>query len=205
MPHHCSTICLVGNTINHGERGGRGIWEAGGKGSPSWIRVTYYWETHLWEEPPVGPGVRRKVCVPVVVHKEGGVSPGAGSRHCAPIYQAQCVPPWDAGDQATLSKATTDLLGFLAPSVLELTSCSGPDTSETPIIHPAHCSQLRRVSSQGSSCLKLAMPQPSALVQYFLLVLQAVRVRAHWLPFGMNKAQVSAFESKLTADTFQPC
>lgn len=115
MPHHCSTICLVGNTMNHGERGGRGIWEAGGKGSPSWIRVTYYWETHLWEEPPVGPGVRRKVCVPVVVHKEGGVSPGAGSRHCAPIYQAQCVPPWDAGDQATLSKATTDLLGFFGP------------------------------------------------------------------------------------------
>lgn len=31
-PHHCGTICLVGNTINHGEGGGKGIWEVGGEG-----------------------------------------------------------------------------------------------------------------------------------------------------------------------------
>lgn len=32
MPHHCSTICLMDNTINHGKGDGRGIWEAGGEG-----------------------------------------------------------------------------------------------------------------------------------------------------------------------------
>jgi len=32
MPRHCSTVCLVGNTMNHGEGGGRGIWEVGGEG-----------------------------------------------------------------------------------------------------------------------------------------------------------------------------
>lgn len=32
MPHQCDTVCLVGNTMNHGEGDGRGIWEAGGEG-----------------------------------------------------------------------------------------------------------------------------------------------------------------------------
>lgn len=83
--------------------------------------------------------------------------------------------------------------------MLEFVSCSGPDTSEMPIFRPAHCSQVRRFSSQGSSCLELAVPQPNALVQYFLLVLQAVRVRAYSLPLGMNQAQVSAFGKQINS------
>lgn len=45
----------------------------------------------------MGPGVRSKVCMPVVVHKEGGESPGAGSLQCPAgtlINHDQCVPPW---------------------------------------------------------------------------------------------------------------
>lgn len=67
----------------------------------------------------------------------------------------------------TFAKATMDSLGFLAPSVLGFRSCSGPATSEMLIVHPAHCSELCRVSSQGSSWLELAVPQPSCLCPVF--------------------------------------
>lgn len=60
MRQHCGTICIVGNTIDHGERGRRGIWEVGGKGLLPWISVSCYWEAHLWGEPCKGPGVQHK-------------------------------------------------------------------------------------------------------------------------------------------------
>ena len=114
--------------------------------------------------------------------------------------------PRDTGGQANTFQSDHGLVGdFWLPQCWEFMSCFGPDASEMLIIHPALCFQLHRVSSQVSLCLELAVPQPSVLVQYFLLVLQAVRVRTRWLPLGTNKAQVLAFESKLTADTFQPC
>lgn len=85
--------------------------------------------------------------------------------------------------QANICQSNHGLVGvFLAPSVLGFRSCSGPATLEMLTVHPAHCSLLCRVSSQGSSWLELAVPQPSAFVQCFLLVLQAVRPRACCLP-----------------------
>lgn len=98
MPQNCSTICIVGNTINHGEGGRRGIWEVGGKGTPSWISVTYHWEAHLWGEPRTGLGVQHKARVPGWwVRKEGRArvwrSVLHGRRSDLP-HQDQCVPPW---------------------------------------------------------------------------------------------------------------
>lgn len=174
--------------------GGFGRWV--GKGCPSWIRVTCYWETHLWGEPPTGPGVERMVCVPTVVHKEGGRPQGWQSvlpGRCSDLSGSVCATLGMLEARLTPSKATTDSLSLFVPlgvGVHELLR-----TGHFRNADHSPCSLLPALQGLISGFLmSRARCASSTLVQHFLLFLQAERMRARRLPLGM-KAQVSAFES----------
>lgn len=99
-PHHCGTVCLVGNTINHGEGGGRGIWEVGGEGE------SFVDQGHILLRNPSLGGA-----------SQGAGSSAQGARGCGGAEGRRGQPGgWQSvlpGRRSNLSRSACATLGML--------------------------------------------------------------------------------------------